>query len=149
MPPGPSPSRDQFEDVVIRQELDEPVDHPELRDGVDRHPRRLDCVIARDWRLVVEHHDAKVEDDEVMIRPEAFQPADELTAHTVQARLLAQLPHDGLCERLAAFDAAPRYGPLALRRTATAAHHEEPLIGEDDRADADFGSGPRAFSGHR
>ena len=83
-----------------------------------RHPRGLRGVVTGDGFGAVEHRDPKVEDHEVVVVPDALDPADELATHAFEPGLLGQLADDGLDEHLApstrppGSDHSPAAGPL-------------------------------------
>ena len=68
---------------------------------------------------------------------DALGPAEQRAADALEAGLLAELADDRLGQRLAGLDPPAGHRPLALRRAAAPADEEQPVVVDDDGADAD------------
>src|SRR5205823_8981837 len=84
----------------------------------------------------VEQRHGEVEDHEVMPVADTLDPPDQLTAHTLEACLLGQLPDDGLGQQLPGLHPSAWHRPVALRGTATSADEQQPSVLDDDGTDA-------------
>ena len=131
--------RDRTGDDVTRRGAD-----AKAKEIARTHPPRVTGIVPREEGRVVAQRDAHVLVDVVRVieRLEHVRLAAREHAD-VEARLFAELSHDGVLETLAALDVTSRERPFACaRRTRAPDHEDAPVPANDDGAD-----GLHAFHG--
>src|SRR6266545_2552300 len=94
------------------------------------------CVAGHVVAQVVDDH--VVIADAAVLAEDAVEHGHDLAGPDDEARLLLDLPHQGLLERLAELHRPPGHHPAAAQRLLAPADQQDPALVDDDRADADL-----------